>query len=84
LHKQGLLAKNAGWLKFLFKLCIALVAIGIIFYYGAHQHDWLELKNTPFIRIVWLSLWLALAGGVYLGTLWLTGFRVKDFLYKAT
>jgi putative peptidoglycan lipid II flippase len=84
LHKQGLLAKNAGWLKFLFKLSIALMAIGVIFYYGAHQHDWLELKNTPFIRITWLGLWLALAGGVYLGTLWLTGFRVKDFLYKAT
>jgi putative peptidoglycan lipid II flippase len=84
LHKQGLLAKNAGWLKFMFKLSIALVAIGIIFYYGAHQHDWLELKSTPFIRIAWLGSWLALAGGVYLGTLWLTGFRVKDFLYKAT
>ena len=84
LHKQGLLAKNAGWLKFLFKLSIALVAIGVVFYYGALQHDWLELKNTPFIRIAWLGLWLALAGGVYLGTLWLTGFRVKDFLYKAT
>jgi putative peptidoglycan lipid II flippase len=68
----------------MFKLSIALVAIGIIFYYGAHQHDWLELKSTPFIRIVWLGSWLALAGGVYLGTLWLTGFRVKDFLYKAT
>jgi putative peptidoglycan lipid II flippase len=84
LHQQGLLAKNAGWLKFLFKLSIALVAIGIIFYYGAQQHDWLELKNTPFIRIVWLGLWLTLAGAVYLATLWLTGFRVKDFLYKAT
>jgi putative peptidoglycan lipid II flippase len=84
LHKQDLLAKNAGWLKFLFKLSIALVAIGIIFYFGARQHDWLELRNTPFIRIAWLGLWLALAGGVYMSTLWLTGFRVKDFLYKAT
>jgi putative peptidoglycan lipid II flippase len=60
------------------------VAIGIIFYFGARQHDWLELRNTPFIRIAWLGLWLALAGGVYMSTLWLTGFRVKDFLYKAT
>jgi putative peptidoglycan lipid II flippase len=76
--------KHAGWLKFFFKLSIGLVAIGIIFFLGAHQHDWLELKNTPFIRIAWLCLWLAVAGLVYLGTLWLTGFRVKDFLYKAT
>lgn len=83
LAKLDVLQKNSGWFKFFAKLSIGLVAIGVVFYFGARQHDWLELRNTPMIRIGLLTLWLSLAGFVYLVTLWLTGFRTKDFLHQA-
>jgi putative peptidoglycan lipid II flippase len=35
------------------------------------------------VRIGWLMLWLGLAAVVYFGSLWITGFRTKDFLYQA-
>ncbi|MFM6921874.1 MAG: lipid II flippase MurJ, partial [Polynucleobacter victoriensis] len=71
------------WFKFFAKLTIGLIAIGTVFYFGTRQHDWLELRNTPMIRIGLLTLWLSLAGFVYLVTLWVTGFRTKDFLHQA-
>jgi putative peptidoglycan lipid II flippase len=83
LSKIGIFHENAGWVKFFMKLAIGLIAITVVFYFGARQHDWLELRNTPMIRIGLLMLWLSLAGFVYLGTLWMTGFRTKDFLYQA-
>lgn len=83
LHKLELLKKNAGWFKFFARLLLALIGIAIIFYLGARQHDWLALRETPMIRIGLLGAWLGLAGALYLGILWITGFRTKDFLYKA-
>jgi putative peptidoglycan lipid II flippase len=83
LAQLGVLKMNAGWLKFFAKLSIGLITIGAVFYFGARQHNWLELRNTPMIRIGLLTLWLSLAGFVYLATLWLTGFRTKDFLHQA-
>ena len=83
LSQRGILAKNAGWLKFFAKLSIGLVGVVIVFYLGAQQHDWIALKDTPLIRIGLMVLWLGLAATVYLGSLWLTGFRAKDFLFQA-
>jgi putative peptidoglycan lipid II flippase len=83
LHQKGVLQKNAGWLKFFLKLTIGLVGVTLVFYFGAQQHDWIELRNTPMVRIGWLIAWLGFAALVYLGSLWITGFRTKDFLYQA-
>ncbi|MFM6923661.1 MAG: lipid II flippase MurJ, partial [Polynucleobacter victoriensis] len=59
LAKLDVLQKNSGWFKFFAKLTIGLIAIGVVFYFGARQHDWLELRNTPMIRIGLLTLWLS-------------------------
>ena len=83
LNQKGVLQKNAGWVKFFFKLALGLIGVTIVFYFGAQQHDWIELRNTPMVRIGWLTLWLGFAAVVYLGSLWITGFRTKDFLYQA-
>ncbi|TXI14298.1 MAG: murein biosynthesis integral membrane protein MurJ [Polynucleobacter sp.] len=83
LSQRGILATNAGWLKFFAKLSVGLVGVVIVFYLGAQQHDWIALKDTPLIRIGLMVLWLGLAATVYLSSLWLTGFRAKDFLFQA-
>ena len=82
LSKLGVLKKNAAWLPFLWRLGLALISIGLILYAGAHQHNWIELRHTPLIRIGLLTGWLAIAGATYLGVLWILGFRTKDFLYR--
>lgn len=82
LSKLGVLKKNAGWIKFLLKICLALIGIGLILYVGAHQHNWIELGQTPLIRIGLLIGWLTLAGTTYLSILWILGFRARNFLYK--
>jgi putative peptidoglycan lipid II flippase len=82
LSKLGVLKKNAAWLPFLWRLGLALISIGLILYVGAHQHNWIELRHTPLIRISLLTGWLAVAGATYLGVLWILGFRTKDFLYR--
>jgi len=83
LNQIGVLQKNAGWLKFFFKLALGLIGVTIVFYFGAQQHDWIELRSSPMVRIGWLMLWLGFAAVVYFGSLWITGFRTKDFLYQA-
>jgi len=78
LRKRGIYQPEPGWLSFVAKIGVALLALGWVLWFGmgTEQH-WLTTHGWS--RIVHLSWLVALAGGVYFAVLWVLGFRLRDF-----
>jgi putative peptidoglycan lipid II flippase len=81
LARKGLMKNSGqGWLKFLTQLTFSLSFFSAVLYFGAHQHDWINLRQTPILRIMFLCGWSLLAASVYFLCLWITGLKFKEFL----
>jgi putative peptidoglycan lipid II flippase len=78
LRERGIYLPEPGWGKFFFKLCVALVALGITLWFGmGSQDDWLTSHGSSrIIHLIWLVL---LSVVVYFAVLFALGFRLKDF-----
>ena len=78
LHKRGIFQPEPGWLKFTAKIFIALLALGLVLWFGMMgEQRWLVTQGWA--RIVHLS-WLVILGAmVYFVVLGVLGFRLKDF-----
>lgn len=78
LRKRGIYQPEPGWGKFFFKLCIALLALGLSLWFGmgSEQH-W--LNSHGWTRIIHLSWLVVLGVAVYFAVLFALGFRPKDF-----
>ena len=78
LRKRGIYQPEPGWGKFFFKLCLALLALGLTLWFGmgSEQH-WLTSHGwTRIIHLTWL---VVLGVAVYFAVLFALGFRLKDF-----
>lgn len=78
LRKYQIYQPQPGWLKFFTKLFAALILLGLTLWFGmGTEQSW--LVRTGWTRIIHLS-WLIAAGiAVYFATLWVLGFRLRDF-----
>lgn len=78
LRKYQIYQPQPGWLKFFTKLFAALILLGLTLWFGmGTEQSW--LVRTGWTRIIHLS-WLIAAGiTVYFATLWVLGFRLRDF-----
>ena len=78
LRKQDIYTQQAGWLVFIGKLLLALVALaGTLLLLAGNQQEWLTF--TFMERITRLGILVASGATVYFATLWITGFRLRDF-----
>ena len=82
LRQQRIFTPQPGWLVFLGKLALALamMALALWFAMGA-EADWLH--GGAVARIAKLTLLVVLGAAVYLGSIWLLGFRLRDFSKRA-
>jgi len=78
LRKRGIYRPEAGWAGFFARLCVALLALGIMLWFGmgSEQH-WLVTHGWGRI----LRLTALVVGGVvvYFAVLFALGFRLRDF-----
>ncbi len=78
IRKNGGYIPNAGWLKFIVKLCLALAVMGLLLWLCASDAKaWTGV--TALQRGLKLTWVISAAAAVYFGTLYALGFRVKDF-----
>jgi putative peptidoglycan lipid II flippase len=82
LRRQDIYEPQPGWRIFLPKIAAALAVMGTIIWYGAGADAWwLESPvTTRVLRLVWV---VVLGGAGYFATLWLLGFRPRDFAKRA-
>ncbi|MBS1159941.1 MAG: Virulence factor MVIN-like protein [Proteobacteria bacterium] len=82
LRRQGIFIPQAGWLAFTLKLGMAMATMGGALYFGmGEEADWLH--GGTMARIIHLSWLVPLGAIIYFATLWLLGFRLRDFKRRA-
>ncbi len=81
LRRRGAYVPLPGWRLFGFRLFIALVAMGGVLWLGAGDTSrWIGVPALE--RVMRLCLIVVAGSFTYFGTLWLLGFRLKDFSKK--
>lgn len=82
LRDQGIFTPQPGWAKFIGKLLIALLVMAAALWFAiGRESAWFYYATST--RVWYLSLLVTLGAGSYFATLWLLGFRMKDFKRRA-
>ena len=82
LMRRGIYAPSPGWLAFGWKLALALLAMGAALWFTAGAGaEW--IRASAHERVLRLCLVVAAGGGAYFATLWVLGFRLRDFHHRA-
>ncbi len=78
IRRQKIFRPQAGWSAFLAKVVAALLVMGAVLWWAmGEEAAW--LNATVWWRISRLSLLVALGVATYFGSLWVLGFRLRDF-----
>ncbi|MBI4988109.1 MAG: murein biosynthesis integral membrane protein MurJ [Rhodocyclales bacterium] len=81
LRLRGDYMPQPGWNLFGLKLAAALAMMGAALWFGmGQQANW--IGAAPLERVMRLAALVTGGGTAYFGTLWLLGFRLKDFTKK--
>ncbi|MDX9945601.1 MAG: murein biosynthesis integral membrane protein MurJ [Azonexus sp.] len=82
LRQAGIYQPQPGWGIFGLKLTLAMITMGTVLWFAMGPAEkWLSLTLTA--RILHLSLLVTLGASAYFATLWLLGFRPRDFSRRA-
>src|SRR5690606_15352236 len=79
LHRRRIYMPAPGWSLFIARLILPLGALAALLWAASHQLDWLALGATPLLRALWMAGVIAACTVTYFLTLWIAGFRPKDF-----
>jgi putative peptidoglycan lipid II flippase len=78
LRRHAIYQPQPGWGVFMLKLALAVYVMGAVLWLMSGQAtDW--LAAGAFKRVAWLMLLVVVGAGAYFTTLWLSGFRLRDF-----
>lgn len=80
LRRTGAYRPQAGWAGFCARLLCALCAMGLVLWAidpGAAR--WVAMQRMPLERVAWLAGVVSAGVLVYFSSLWLLGFRIRDF-----
>ncbi len=82
LRRNGTYIPQTGWPIFLGKLSLALIALGLVLWFGMGSETmWLNLSSTE--KTIRLALLVCTGALAYFATLGALGFRFKDFRRRA-
>ena len=82
LRRLDIYQPQAGWLMFSAKLLLALIAMGAVLWFCMGvEKSWLQMSFVD--RTIHLSWLVPLGAATYFATLWILGFRLKDFKRRA-
>jgi putative peptidoglycan lipid II flippase len=81
LRKKNIFHAQAGWLKFILKILVALVVFGVVLWLMAGNDEfWLHAKLVE--KIIRLGIIVCVGIAVYFGVLFALGVRVRDFIKR--
>jgi putative peptidoglycan lipid II flippase len=81
LRRRDIYRPQPGWLRFVLRLLPALAAVVAVLSYANHRLPWLEMRAEW--RAICLTTVAATSATAYFGTLWIFGFRRRDFRREA-
>jgi putative peptidoglycan lipid II flippase len=82
LRRQAVYAPQPGWARFTVKLTFAVaVMAAVIWLATGNAAVWLAASASD--RVVWLMCIIAMGVATYFASLWVVGFRLRDFSQRA-
>jgi putative peptidoglycan lipid II flippase len=82
LRQRGIYVPQPGWTAFSLRLLVALTAMSFALWAGAGETArWIDMSLAA--RVARLGALIVAGTAVYFATLWLVGFRVRDFNRRA-
>jgi putative peptidoglycan lipid II flippase len=82
LRRRGAFAPQPGWGRFALRVAIALAAMSGWLVWIRFVIDWQAYAGSWAIRAMLLGGVIAVAAATYFATLWLLGFRPRDFVLR--
>ncbi|MDP1718040.1 MAG: lipid II flippase MurJ, partial [Burkholderiales bacterium] len=81
LRRHAIYTPQPGWAVFLFKLLLAVYAMAAVLWIAADAGTvWLAAGASA--RVMHLAWVITLGAATYFATLWLLGFRLRDFIKR--
>ncbi|HEY3326885.1 MAG TPA: murein biosynthesis integral membrane protein MurJ [Novimethylophilus sp.] len=81
LRLAGIYRPRPGWLIFMLKLGAALVAMALVLSWLAGNNEaWLNFGTRE--KLLRLIMLVVAGAGAYFASLWMLGFRIKDFMKR--
>jgi len=81
LRQHNIYSPQPGWGAFALRIAAAIAVMGLCLWFAAGDSEaWLTMP--PAIKALRLTGLVALGGAAYFSTLWLLGFRPRDFLRR--
>jgi len=78
LRQRNIYMPKVGWTVFGWKIAIALIVLAATLWFGmGEETSWLTAPTWT--RVAHLSALVTAGAGVYFATLWILGFRLRDF-----
>jgi putative peptidoglycan lipid II flippase len=78
LRQRGIYTPQPGWWVFYARLSLAMVGMGVaLWWVTGEAEEWLRWSLAE--RLLRLSVVVSFGAGIYFATLWLAGFRMRDF-----
>lgn len=82
LRRHGIFTPQPGWPVFAGKLVLAMITMATCLWFGmGHEANWLQSSGLG--RIIHLAWLVPLGAATYFATLWILGFRLRDFKRRA-
>ena len=81
LRRDAIYAPQPGWRGFALKVCAALAAMAAALWFAMGPESW-WIAASGGARVVALCALVGVGMAVYFGTLWVLGFRPRDFVRR--
>ncbi len=81
LRQHGVYQPQSGWLWFALKVMTAIVVMAVCLWFVAGASD-LWLAAAARVKVARLTGVMAVGAVAYFSTLWLLGFRLRDFVHR--
>lgn len=83
LRRDGIYHPQPGWLTFVLKLGVALILMALVLTYLAGPNDaWLHFRTHE--KLIRLLVVVIAGASTYFVSLWLMGFRLKEFIKRVS
>lgn len=82
LREHNIYTPQPGWMAYMLKIAVAIAAMGVCLWFSAGSDQaWLAAAASK--KAGHLAGLVLLGAAAYFGTLWLLGFRLRDFVRRA-
>jgi putative peptidoglycan lipid II flippase len=82
LRRQGAYQPLAGWALFVLQVGLACALLCLWLIWVEQHWDWLALRASPWMRIGLMGVTLGVSAGLYFGSLWAMGLKLRALLRR--